>query len=435
MSNVKNAILQLIEHIQLAPTDAKRCVQPLESEITFPLLDWLDAQPHFPKFYWQSRDSDEEVVALGQIYTFLDPAPAYQVIAPGQRVWGGQSFDGRTSKNPRCMSSFFFLPQIELLRKGNDWCLAANLTQDKQRIIEALQRLVCKVQPIPSINVQIKQRRNTPSYPQWSALISKVLVGIEKGSVEKVVLARETHLSLSHELRPAQLLKASTACNHNSFHFLLAMDSKHAFMGSTPERLYVRYGRTLITEALAGTIGRSDDLEADEALSQWLLADEKNRVENQFVVDDIVDRISPLASSIQVQQQASLVKLRKVQHLRRCIEATLLPNVNGVQLLAALQPTAAVAGLPRNEAKTFIAENEPFARGWYAGSVGYISHEQAQFCVAIRSALVNGSEVKLYAGAGIVNGSEAESEWQELDRKVSTLLSLIAEPQSLGVAS
>ncbi|EDP57349.1 chorismate-binding protein, partial [Vibrio sp. AND4] len=117
------------------------------------------------------------------------------------------------------------------------------------------------------------------------------------------------------------------------------------------------------------------------------------------------------------------------------INAELKPGINGVQLLATLQPTAAVAGLPRTESMQFILNNEPFARGWYAGSMGYISHERAEFCVAIRSALVLNDQLQLFAGAGIVPGSIAEHEWAELDKKMSTLLSLISDLPPLGVAS
>ena len=93
-----------------------RLVEPLGEKPHFSLIDWLDAQPLFPKFYWQSRDTREEVVALGQLHSFVDPGSAYTILGEGQRVWGGRSFDGQHEKNRRCMSSFFFLPQIELIR-------------------------------------------------------------------------------------------------------------------------------------------------------------------------------------------------------------------------------------------------------------------------------------------------------------------------------
>ncbi|MCG6480780.1 chorismate-binding protein, partial [Vibrio parahaemolyticus] len=150
----------------------------------------------------------------------------------------------------------------------------------------------------------------------------------------------------------------------------------HSFMGSTPERLYFRQGLDLHTEALAGTIGRGQNATQDMALSNWLAQDTKNLNENQYVVDDIVDRLTPHAETVTVEQEAHLVRLRKVQHLKRRIHAQLNAGVNGVQLLSALQPTAAVAGVPRKEAFDFITQHEPFARGWYAGSMGYFSHQQ-----------------------------------------------------------
>ncbi len=350
-------------------------------------------------------------------------------------MWGGRSFDGRTEKNRYCMASFFFLPKIELIRFDECWTLVANVTSEKHRTIAALNQLVEDVPTVRALQNNIEQIVHTPNKEHWSSLVDKVLDGIEQQDFKKVVLARRTSLKLDHSISAAELLKASYAQNHHSFHFLLSLDSKHSFMGSTPERLYMRHQSELQTEALAGTIGRGSNAAQDLELANWLSQDIKNLNENQYVVDDIVERLTPHSEQVSVEQEARLVRLRKVQHLKRCIRAELKPGINGIQLLEALQPTAAVAGLPRKEAFDFITENEPFARGWYAGSMGYFSHEKAEFCVAIRSALILDKEVQLFAGAGIVPGSVAEHEWQELDKKMSTLLSLITDQLPLGVAS
>lgn len=108
MSHFHQAIALLIEQINDAKDDDVRFVQNLQEAPLFASIDWLEAQPIFPKFYWQSRDTREEVVALGQLYTFSEPEPAYTILGAEQRVWGGRSFDGNTDKNKRCMSSFFF---------------------------------------------------------------------------------------------------------------------------------------------------------------------------------------------------------------------------------------------------------------------------------------------------------------------------------------
>lgn len=108
MSQLTTAIAQLISKLETAPQGCKRLEQDIEGRPKSHPIDWLEAQPHYPKFYWQSRDTREEVVALGQLHTFSEAAPAYTILAENQRVWGGRSFDGHTDKNRRCMSAFFF---------------------------------------------------------------------------------------------------------------------------------------------------------------------------------------------------------------------------------------------------------------------------------------------------------------------------------------
>jgi len=435
LSHFHQALTELIERVKDAKDGQNRLVQVLQEKPNFAFIDWLDAQPIFPKFFWQSRDTREEVVALGQLHTFSDPAPAYSILGQDQRVWGGRSFDGQTPKNRRCMSSFFFLPQIELIRFDEQWSLAVNLSHEPHRTLASLRKLQLDVTPLPPISTHIDSITHTPDQSGWTTLVEKVLLGIEEDAFKKVVLARQTCVALDTPIHAAQLLKASQAENHHSFHFMLALDAQHCFIGSTPERLYARTGQELQTEALAGTIGRGINAAQDMELANWLTQDAKNLNENQYVVDDIIERLAPHSQDVHVEQEARLVRLRKVQHLKRSIHAHLNPGVNGVQLLAALQPTAAVAGLPRKQAMDFIQQHEPFARGWYAGSMGYISHQQAEFCVAIRSALVLKNHIQLFAGAGIVPGSVAEHEWQELDKKMSTLLSLLSDNPPLGVAS
>jgi menaquinone-specific isochorismate synthase len=123
---------------------------------------------------------------------------------------------------------------------------------------------------------------------------------------------------------------------------------------------------------------------------------------------------------------AEILRLRKVQHLRRNIHGE-LTDPDDAACLQRLQPTAAVAGLPRQAAREFIAEFEPFDREWYAGSAGYLSAEQSEFTVALRSATVKGHHLELYAGAGIVAGSDAAQEWQEIENKAAGLRTLLEE--------
>ncbi|EOD81569.1 Menaquinone-specific isochorismate synthase [Grimontia indica] len=425
MTDLSQAIARLVESLST--------VSPLPKQITLPFqwpertdpIDWLHTQPLFPKFYWQTRDGTEQVLALGQVKTFSDPASAERQLVKGQRIWGGRSFDGRTERNQRCLQSFFFLPQIEMACREGQWSITLNLCDDLLKVRAALSKLITQSQRLSHPDCDVLATQHQPEFGQWSTMIGDALSAIETTELQKVVLARKTTLELDRTLPAASLLKASVEINKSNFHFLLALDEKHCFVGSTPERLFWRDDSELYTEALAGTIGRGKDAEEDLLLATWLLNDSKNIYENRLVVEDITQRLNPHSEQLDVEVTPHLVRLRNVQHLKRDIEANLVADVPSSTLLDLLQPTAAVAGLPREKAVDFIVENEPFVRGWYSGSVGYLSPEQSEFCVAIRSALIVDNKVHLFAGAGIVPGSVAESEWKELDRKMATLRNLL----------
>ncbi|KDM93355.1 isochorismate synthase [Photobacterium galatheae] len=429
------AMATLIERIKRAAEGVVRLVEPLNDQpltgtSVNPCIDWFDAQPVYPKLYWQSRDGYEEVVALGQQVTFSDPMPAYAILQDDQRIWGCRAFDGQADNCDTAKSSFFFLPHLELIRTGEYWSLAVNLHAGKETVIKVLQQLISEYLPVSPITSGIVSVRHTPTKDGWHTLVKGALNDIQAQLMDKVVLARQTTVTFDSACTAAQVLKASQQENRHSFHFLLALDARRAFLGSTPERLYRREGRRLQTEALAGTIGRGTNGAHDQRLGRWLCLDAKNLQENQYVVDDILERIRPYTDSVTVDESVSLVRLRQVQHLKRHISGVLQPDVCGAKLLHALQPTAAVAGLPRQQAMQFILNHEPFERGWYAGSLGYVSLPKAEFCVALRSAYLMDEKLQLYAGAGIVQGSDPASEWQEVDKKMSTLLSLFTDVRS-----
>lgn len=426
-----NALQQLIIRAQPAQTRISVDLQPLHSA---ELIEWFDAQVLFPQFYWQSRDSDEEVVALGQCRHFADIKTAKQQLSSQQRIWGGSGFSHQ---------DYYFLPQIELTRNNATWQLSVNFPAYPQGLNESsidcltshavyktklLESLACLIAPAPTpipLTYKIAARSHHPEFNHWSQLVTKALTAIQQQNFDKVVLARQTILTLNRPLSAAQFLQQSRLVNQQCFHFIFALKPDDYFVGSTPERLFMRSQSQLNTEALAGTAARSDDSVEDRALANWLLHDPKNRYENQLVVDDLMSRLQPRCDSLQVSMRPELVKLRKVQHLKHHISAQLTAGIDDAELLASLQPTAAIAGLPRKPALDFIAENEPFARGWYSGALGYVSQQQSEFCVAIRSARILGSQLHLFAGAGIVPGSDPVSEWQELERKTATLLTLL----------
>ncbi|WP_086956626.1 isochorismate synthase MenF [Xenorhabdus innexi] len=390
-------------------------------------LEWLAAQPHYPQFYWQHRDGHEEVAACGQIRLFNNAAQAEMFLNqyaqfPQMRIWGLNGWD--KEENTDNEESYLFLPRIEIRRCHEATYLYLNIDgQSDLDNIHQFLRLISPHQPFQPSCTAVLNTKHMPECEQWNILLEQALDAITRKRMEKVVMARKTELMLDMPLQAAQFMAASREVNHHCYHFMLAFSHTQAFLASTPERLYYRHQRQLFTEALAGTTINADDDQKAKELGQWLLQDKKNQHENLLVVDDICQRLQGGVTAIDV-APPDVIRLRKVQHLRRHING-FLNQISDSDCLRRLQPTAAVAGLPREAARQFLAENEPFHRGWYAGSAGYLGFEQSEFAVSLRCAYIDGALLSLYAGAGIVSGSDPEQEWREIENKAAGLRSLL----------
>ena len=274
-------------------------------------------------------------------------------------------------------------------------------------------------------NPQILPPQPACTFEQWKANIEQAIIQIKSGDLRKVVLANATQLTFENHISAYDLVEQSREINLGCYHFLWAENAQNAFVGSTPERLYYRKGNQLFTEALAGTVAVSDNPIETEKNAQWLLKDTKNIYENQLVVEDIEAHLNTYVEAFEV-HSPEIKRLHNVQHLRRRIEAILKADVLDQDCLRQIHPTAAIAGLPRAKATQFIAKNEPFKRGWYAGTLGTFNLQEAEFCVTLRSAKIEHNQITLYAGAGIVAESESVSEWQEIERKSQALAKLLS---------
>ncbi|CAM3455479.1 isochorismate synthase MenF [Klebsiella quasivariicola] len=357
-------------------------------DIAFPLNDafdpllWCGQQPQWPQFYWQQRNGDEELATLGAVKTFssLDAANRFLRQAGQQdlRICGLNAFEPQQG----CL----VLPRLEWRRCGGRAVLRLVLHSDLSLRDDAAAARVflaslSTAQATPGAIPSPLSERHSSDYPQWQAMIARATEAISAGEMDKVVLARATDLQFAAPLDAVSIMAASRSSNLNCFHFLMAFNARQAFFGSTPERLLRRRGTLLRTEALAGTVANHLDDAKAQQLADWLMKDDKNQRENMLVVEDICQRLQSEASTLDV--------------------------------------------LPRRAALAFIQRHEPFSREWYAGSAGYLSLAQSEFCVALRSAKVENDTLRLYAGAGIVSGSDAQQEWQEIDNKAAGLRSLL----------
>lgn len=428
MQSISTALQHIAQYLRTDfPVCAgiQRFAVPLALKQTDP-LGWLTSQQTYPQFYWQSRNSDEDVAALGACCRFETFDAARSFLArqsdASLSVWGLNAFDTDRSA--------LFLPRLEWRRKAGEAALTLTLTlcsesslADDARAALAFIETLTSGSPLPGVSLDCVAEKHLPNQTGWNRLITQATDAIAAGQFEKVVLARVSDLQFSSPVSAAALMAASRRVNLNCYHYFMAFASDDAFLGSSPERLWRRIGNALRTEALAGTVANHPDEAKAHSLGEWLMKDDKNQCENMLVVDDICQRLQNAVSSLDV-LPPQIVRLRKVQHLRRCIRAE-LAEPNDSRCLHQLQPTAAVAGLPREPARQFIAAHEPFEREWYAGSAGYLSLKQSEFCVTLRCARVTRQTVRLYAGAGIVCGSRPDEEWQEIASKAAGLRALL----------
>ncbi|MTH46432.1 isochorismate synthase MenF [Intestinirhabdus alba] len=425
LTTALESLIRLVSQVQPSAPGLRVYDVPFPLNDAFDALSWQAAQGVYPQFYWQQRSGDEEAAVLGAVADFSSLQQAQQFLRqyeshPDLRVWGLNAFEPQRGA--------LFLPRLEWRRSAGAATLrlhlwsAVSLREDAGQARAFLAALV-GMKPLPSLRLTPIDEQHRPERPEWERLIGQATRAIADQAFDKVVLARATDLRFSRPVSAAALMAASRRLNLNCYHFCMAFSPTRAFLGSSPERLWRRRGCALRTEALAGTVASHPDEHRAWQLGDWLMKDDKNQRENMLVVEDICQRLQQHTRALEV-LPPQVLRLRKVQHLRRCIWTT-LHRADDALCLLQLQPTAAVAGLPREQARRFIQRNEAFDREWYAGSAGYLSQQQSEFCVSLRSAKVTDRAVRLYAGAGIVRGSDPGLEWQEIENKAAGLRTLL----------
>lgn len=260
----------------------------------------------------------------------------------------------------------------------------------------------------------------------WSASVERILAAIEAGRARKVVLARTLEARLSDTPDPLRLLRRLREANPRGYVFFLEPVPGRAFFGAAPELLGALDGRAFHATAVAGTIRRGRTPEEDEALARRLLGSEKDRAEHRIGVEDMCERLARVAQGARVDREPRVVRLNRVQHLRTDLTATLADRRHLLSLVGALHPTAAVCGHPREAADRMLREEERFDRGWYAAPVGWFdARGDGELAPGLRSAVLQGSRLRLFAGAGIVRGSEPRREWEETRLKFGPVLQLL----------
>ena len=177
---------------------------------------------------------------------------------------------------------------------------------------------------------------------------------------------------------------------------------------------------------LAGSAARGADATADATAASTLSASRKDVEEHSFAIRSVLDALGPLSTALTARPPYAL-RLPNLWHLASDVTGTLRGGSSALDLVAALHPTAAVAGSPTAAALDLIAELEPFDRGRYAGPVGWVdAHGDGEWAIALRCAQVDGETVTAYAGAGIVAGSDPARELAETALKLRPIVEAFA---------
>jgi len=263
-----------------------------------------------------------------------------------------------------------------------------------------------------------------PESDVWAAMVERARETIGSGLLSKVVLARSVTLAFD-EIRPFDIVALLRERFPDAFTYGWA-ENGSAFVGASPELLVERRGESIRSFPLAGSAVRGSGSIEDEKSAWTLLESGKDRREHQFVVDEIVRLLRPLTSELSVPTRPTVVRLANIQHLGTEIRGLLAGPMGVLQLAMALHPTPAVCGTPTAAALSYIRDVETFERGWYAGGVGWTDPSgDGEVAVALRCALLQNHEARVYAGAGIVRDSDAAAEVAETEAKLGALLDIL----------
>ena len=414
-----------------------RLAVPLKD--TDPLF-WLREQQLYPRTYWLGRDG-LEVASVGvadlQVGEPMEGPSALRkrlelldgLENTDARYYGGFRFDpsAETDENWRPFGAYrFVLPRFELHRNDDVSELVCNLVlpRDAGRSAEILTQLedltIPQEAPGGGLNLlpRLISRTDSPGWSGWKANVERSLENFSGGWLDKVVLARRADFGFDGDLDAIRLMEGLRDATPGCFRFCVEPEEGVSFVGASPERLFRREGRNILSEAVAGTRPRGASEADDEELREELLGSEKDRSEHAYVRRSISETLGPLCEELEADESLSEMKLARGRHLVSKVRGTLREGVTDADVLVALHPTPAVGGQPKGVALEEIREMEPFDRGWYAGPVGWIGGGGAEFAVGIRSGLVRGSTLQLFSGAGIVAGSVPEREWAEIEQKI-----------------
>jgi menaquinone-specific isochorismate synthase len=343
----------------------------------------------------------------------------------------GESSGNRASQAAILLPRWQIEQQTDAAGRVTAWAIAHLVLHPEFSAETESQRIWQELALIRSTPVALPPERFPPAIgvivPDVSPLgfalgVTRALHSIAEGQLDKIVLAKALDITASQPFNLIGSLQNLRDRYPNCYRFSASCGAGETFIGASPERLVAVHDRQLKTEALAGSAPRGATIVEDEGFAAQLLDSDKEAREHQLVIDFITQRLASLDIQAQL-AEPRLLRLPNIQHRHTPITATMPAQGHILDVVGGLHPTPAVAGWPRAIACQHIPQYEDFDRGWYAAPIGWVDTQgNGEFAVGIRSALLKGNQARLFAGAGIVAGSDPEKELNEVQMKLQALL-------------
>ncbi|MEH2274995.1 MAG: isochorismate synthase [Nostoc sp.] len=341
-------------------------------------------------------------------------------------------FDKNSQVDYPFPSATIFLPRWQVAVKNQRCILVTNIIINEnvniQRLLETVQNKIEFLQSLEYYSANIDSfpakfsNKSVTNAAQFKRSVVSALEKIRSSHLSKIVLADILDVKSSNHFDLVKSLNNLRQIHPNCYIFSTSNGKGQNFIGASPERLISINNQQLITDALAGSAPRGKTPAEDAANANRLLNSAKEKHEHSLVLNFITQRLCQLGLLPQI-LAPRLRQLSNIQHLWTPISAMVPANIHPLKIVAQLHPTPAVAGAARDVACAEIRRYENFERGLYAAPLGWIdSQGNCEFIVGIRSALVYGDRARLYAGAGIVAGSNPDKEFAEVQLKLQALL-------------
>ena len=332
----------------------------------------------------------------------LDAPPA----GAGFMAFGSFVFDSANS----AARSTLIVPQVVIgRRQGRAWRTVIGTNPDAELAMPAAEPAV------PPRNVSFADGALTG--PEWEAAVAVALNRIASGTIEKVVLARDLLAFVADDIDPRWLATRLAASYTRCWTYVI-----DGLIGATPEMLVRLEARLATSRVLAGTIRRTGDEIGDLALAAALAKSSKDLDEHEYAVRSVARALAPFCSGMNVPDAPYVLELPNVLHLATDVTAVADRGASSLTLAAALHPSAAVCGTPTDAAKATIAELEHLDRERYAGPVGWIDASgDGEWAIALRCGQISETDprqIRLFAGCGIVAGSDPAAELAESNAKL-----------------